>query len=152
VDLEVFNMKLGWKDVAATVLLAAIVVPYGIYLANGPITFIQDGNGGTAFGLLDPTGMAGWALVFGVIAAMVGGWIAFGEGVVTRWATGGLGVLSAALGVLALVGENLFNNTTVWESVLAAFVASIVLLWGVAITRHAAESGGQAHATGMTPA
>lgn len=146
-------MKLGWRDAVATVLFAAIAVPYAFYLANGPITFIQDSNGGTAFGIMDPTGMAGLALVLGVIAALVGGWVELGEGVVTRYVTAGLGLVSAVLGILALVGENLFNNTTVWDGVLGAFIASIVLLWGIAITRHAGlVSGGQTHAPGMTPA
>lgn len=151
-------MKLGWKDAVATVLFAAIAVPYAFYLANGPITFIQDSNGGTAFGIIDNTGMAGLALVLGVIAAIVGGWIELGEGLVTRYVTGGLALVSAVLGVLALFGENLFSNTTlwsvtVWDGVLGAFMATIVLLWGIAITRHAGlVTGGQTHAPGMTPA
>jgi hypothetical protein len=146
-------MKLGWKDAVATVLFAAIVVPYAFYLAWGGVTFIQDSNGGTAFGILDPTGMSGLGLVLGGIAAIVGGWIVLSEGTVVRYVTGGLGLLSAVLGVLALVGENLFNNGTVWESVLGAFIASIVLLWGVAILRHSGVVGGaETHAPGMTPA
>jgi hypothetical protein len=146
-------MKLGWKDAIATVLFAAIVVPYAFYLALGGVTFIQDSNGGTAFGILDPTGMSGVGLVLGAIAAYVGGWIVLSEGTVARYVTGGLGLLSAVLGILALVGENLFNNATVWESVLGVFIASIVLLWGIALVRHSGIlSGGETHARGMTPA
>src|SRR5579864_3536831 len=126
---EVFIMRLGWKDAFATLLFAAIVVPYAFYLALGGVTFIQDANGGTAFGILDPTGMSGLALVLGAIAAIVGGWIVLSEGTVARYVTGGLGLISAVLGILALVAENLFNNGTVWESVLGGFIASIVLLW-----------------------
>ena len=59
-----------------------------------------------------PTGMSGLALVLGDIAAIVGGWIILSEGTVVRYVTGGLGLLSTVLGVLALVGENLFNNGT----------------------------------------
>lgn len=146
-------MKLGWKDGVATLLFAAIAVPYAFYLFSGPFTLIQDSNGGTALGILDPTGMSGLALVLGVLAALVGGWIVLDEGRLTEIVTGGLGLISATLGVLALVGENLFNNTTVWDSVLGAFIASIVLLWGIAITRHAGLlEGGETHATGMTAA
>lgn len=146
-------MRLGWKDAFATVLFAAIVVPYAFYLALGGVTFIQDSSGGTAFGILDPTGMSGVGLILGAIAAVVGGWIVLSEGTAVRYLTGGLGLLSAVLGILALVGENLFNNATVWESVLGAFIASIVLLWGVAIVRHSGiVRGGETHAPGMTPA
>lgn len=146
-------MKLGWRDAVATLLFAAVAVPYAFYLASGPITLIQDSNGGTAVGIMDPTGMSGLALVLGVIAAIVGGWIVLGEGALLRYVTGGLGVVSAVLGVLALVGENLFNNATVWESVLGGFIASIVLLWGIAITRHAGLiGGGETFERGMTPA
>jgi hypothetical protein len=153
-------MKLGWKDAVATLLFGAIVVPYAFYLALGGITFIQDSNGGTAFGILDPTGMAGLALVLGGIAAIVGGWIVLGEGTVVRYVTGVLGVVGAVLGVLALVGENIFGtasvwftNASLWETVLGGFIASIALLWGVAITRHAGLVGsGQTHAHSMTPA
>lgn len=147
-------MKLGWKDALATVLFAAIVVPYAFYLALGGVTFIQDANGGTAFGILDPTGMAGLGLILGAIAAAVGGWIVLGEGAVLRYLTGGLGILSLVFGVLALVGENLFNNATVWESVLGAFIASIVLLWAIAITWHSGlVHGGETPAPwGTTPA
>jgi hypothetical protein len=145
-------MKLGWRDAVATLLVAAIGVPYAFYLALGGVTFIQNGDGSTAVGILDPTGMSGLALVLGAIAAIVGGWIVLGEGSVTGYVTGGLGVVSAVLGALALVGENLFNNSTVWESVLGAFIASIGLLWAIAVVRHSGVlSGSETRATaGMT--
>lgn len=153
-------MKLGWKDAVATLLFAAIVVPYAFYLALGGITFIQDSNGGTAVGILDPTGMAGLALVLGAVAAIVGGWIVLGEGPGVGYVTGILGAVAAVLGVLALVGENIFGSTTLWtsnislwEAVLGGFIASIALLWGVAIVRHAGLTGTTStHAPGMTPA
>jgi hypothetical protein len=129
-------MKLGWKDAVATLLVAAIGIPYGFYLALGGVTFIQNGDGSTAVGILDPTGMSALALILGAIAAVVGGWIVLGEGTVTGYVTAGLGVVSAVLGVLALIGENLFNNSTIWESVLGAFMASIALLWAIAVIRH----------------
>jgi hypothetical protein len=147
-------MRLTWRDGLATVLFAVIVVPYGFYLAWGGISFIQDSAGNTTLGLLDPTGMSGLALVLGAAAAVVGGWIVLAEGNVLRYVTGGLGVISLILGLLALVGENIFNNASVWEGVLGAFIATIVLLWGVAIGRHAGLVGdGSTHApAGMSPA
>jgi hypothetical protein len=136
-------MRLTWKDGVATLLFAAIVVPYGFYLAWGGFTLIGNGEGGTAVGILDPTGMAALGLVLGVVAAAVGGWIVLSETALLGYLTGGLGLFAAVLGALALIGENLFNNATVWESVLGGFVATIVLLWAIAIGRHSGlfESG-----------
>jgi hypothetical protein len=148
-------MKLTWRDGLSTLLFGAIVVVYGFYLAWGSISFIQDSAGKTTLGILDPVGMSGVALVLGIIAAFVGGWIALGAGNAVRYVTGGLGLLSLVLGGLVLFGENLFNNTSVWETVLGAFIASIVLLWGIAIGRHAGmiAHGGETHPrAGMTAA
>jgi hypothetical protein len=146
-------MKLTWRDGVATLLFAAIVVPYALYLNWGGLSLITDSAGSTTLGLMDPTGMSGFALVLGIIAALVGGWIALAQGTVARYWTLGLGGVSAILGVLALVGENLFSNATVWESVLGGFIASIVLLWGYAIVRHSGiVASGETHATGMTAA
>lgn len=136
-------MKLTWRDGVATVLFGAIVIPYGFYLAWGGVTFIHNDTGGTAVGILDPTGMAGLALVLGAIAAYIGRWIVIGGGLITSYVTAGLGLLAAALGVLALVGENLFNNAATWETVLGAFIASIVALWGIALARHAGLVAGR---------
>lgn len=148
---EVRTVKLTWRDGLATLLTAAIVVPYGLYLAWGGVTFISNGNGGTAFGILDPTGMAGWALVFGAVAAWVGGWFVFEGRSNARYLTEGLGSVSLILGVLALVGENLFNNA-VWQGVLAAFIASIVLIWAMTIGRHSgAIAEGEAQLPVNTP-
>lgn len=147
-------MKIGWRDAVATALFAVIAVTYGFYLALGGISLIQDANGVTTFGLLDPTGMSAFALVLGIVAAAVGGWIVFAGSATARYVTGGLGLLSAALGVLALIGENIFTNATLWESVLAAFIGSIVLLWGIAIGRHSGvlRAGETQHPAGMTHA
>jgi hypothetical protein len=146
-------MKLTWRDGLATLFFAAIAVPYAAYLYLGGFTLIKDSAGNTAVGILDPTGMAGLALIVGIVAAVVGGWIAFAEGTVARYVTAGLGAVTAILGVLALVGENLFNNTNVWEGVLGGFIAGIVLLWGFALARHSGiVSSDQTHAAGMTAA
>jgi len=127
-------MRLTWKDAVATLLFAAIAVAYAGYLAWGSMPFIQD-----------PTGMAGVGLVLGAIAAYVGGWIVIRAGNALRYLTATLGLVSLALGVLALVGENLFS-ATVWEYVLGGFIAGIVLLWGIAIGRHSGLVGGETQA------
>jgi hypothetical protein len=146
-------MKLTWRDGLATLLFAAIIVPYALYLYWGGLSLFADSGGNTTLGLMDPTGMAGFALVLGIIAALVGRWIALAEGAVARYLTLGIGLVSAVLGVLALIGENLFTNTTVWEGVLGGFIASIVLLWGLALARHSGIIGSaETHETGMTAA
>ncbi|HZU71498.1 MAG TPA: hypothetical protein VE990_01885 [Acidimicrobiales bacterium] len=125
-------MGLAWRDGVATLLVAAIVVPYIGYLSWGSVPFIQD-----------PTGMSAVGLILGAVAAYVGGWIALQVGDAMRYLTGGLGLLALVLGVLGLVGENLFaGNWVTWEGVLAGFMASIVALWGIAIGRHAGFLGG----------
>lgn len=136
-------MRLTWRDGVAAVLVAALAVVYGLYLAWGGISLITDANGNTSVGILDPTGMAGIGLIVGAIAAVVGGWVVLGRDTITSWVTGGLGVISALLGVLALAGENLFGATT-WEYVLGAFMASVALLFLIAIGRHAGIVGGTA--------
>jgi hypothetical protein len=127
-------MRLTWKDAVATLLFAAIVVPYAGYLAWGSMPFIQD-----------PTGMAGVGLILGAIAAYVGGWIVVRAGNAVRYLTATLGLVSLALGLLALAGENLFSST-VWEYILGGFIAGIVLLWGIAIGRHSGLDSGQTQA------
>ena len=145
-------MKLTWRDGVATVLVAALGIVYGFYLAWGGISLITDASGNTSVGILDPTGMAGVGLVVGAIAAVAGAWIVIGRDSITSWVTGGLGIVSAVLGVLALVGENLFDATT-WEFVLAGFMASLAVLWAVAIARHMGLGGTAPQGrAGMTPA
>jgi hypothetical protein len=52
----------------------------------------------------------------------------------------GLRCASVLLGLLALFGENLFS-AAVWEGILAAFMASIVVLWGVTMAQQAGLLG-----------
>jgi hypothetical protein len=64
--VEVGTVKIGWRDGVATLLVAAIVVPYVGYLVRGSMPFIQDQRGMTATGL-----------VLGLPAAAVAGREAF---------------------------------------------------------------------------
>jgi hypothetical protein len=60
------TVKIGWRDWIATLLVAAIVVPYARHLVRGSVLFIQD-----------PRGMAVTGLVLGLAAAAVLGRGAF---------------------------------------------------------------------------
>ena len=53
-------MKLKFKDLIATILFAAIAVPYVGYLINGEMPFIKD-----------PRGMSAAGLVLGAVAFLV---------------------------------------------------------------------------------
>ncbi len=117
-------MRLTSRDGVATLLVAAIIVPYVGYLIFGSMPFIQD-----------PTGMAGVGLVFGAVAAVIGGWIAVHEGAFMAIATGVLGIVSLGLGIAALVSEHLFDATGS-ALVLGGFMATIVSLWALALLRH----------------
>lgn len=137
-------MRLTWKrDGIATVLLAVILVFYGFLVAAGGLSL---GSGGSLVGVVDPTGMAALALIVGVLAAVIGGWIVLRATDAIRYVTGGLALVSAVLGVLALVGENIFSSD-VWYAVLGAFIGTIVLLWAVATGRHAGLFGGSGAAS-----
>jgi hypothetical protein len=110
-------MRLTWKDGAAAVLVAAIVVPYVGYAVHGQMPLIND-----------PRAMAGVALILGLAASSFGrtdlhwsdGWVR---------AASVVGAVALGLGIMAgLTGNKLM---------LGIFVGSIVLLWVVASARHA---------------
>lgn len=134
-------MRLVWKDAVATVLVAAIVVPFVGYMATGSMPYVQD-----------PTGMAGLALALGLLAAVAGGWWEPVSRTAVGYATAAIGVGSLAIGILALVSEN-FLDLAVRDGLLIAFVGSIVVLWATALLHHwsgavtgHAPTSGAAHA------
>lgn len=103
-------MRITSRDVIATVLVAAIVVPYLGYLAWGDMPFVED-----------PRGMAAVGLLLGLAAAAVPGRAVLDPGPVHRAALAS-GVGALALGVAALLAETS-------EALLAFFIAAIVLTW-----------------------
>jgi hypothetical protein len=117
------DMRLTLRDGAATVLLAAVLVPYIGYVATGSMPFVQD-----------PEGMASTGIVFGVVAAIIGGWVA-----IKHVETVLLGGASMALGMVAAVTEHTFDLAT-RNGILAGFVGTLVLLWGAALLRHSGFS------------
>jgi hypothetical protein len=113
-------MKLKIRDLVATILVAAIAVPYIGYLVRGEMPFVQDARG-----------MAGVGLVLSAVAYLV---LGSGE----RFDTAGkvelgFAVVSLALGVAALA----FAETAAAEVLLAVFMGSILVVWLAQLVDHA---------------
>lgn len=132
-------MKLTWRDGLATLVFAAIVVPFGGYLIYGSMPFLQD-----------PTGMAGLVLVLGVIGTLIGGWIVVDRGFALEATTVGAGLISAALGIAALVSENFWDVTT-RNVLLVGAVALIAVLWVIAIALRTEPEPGETGWTEQLP-
>src|SRR5512142_3371732 len=110
--------KLTFRDLLATLIVAAVVVPFIGYSARGSMPFVQD-----------PRGMAGVIIVGGLLAFAVFGRKAFGTGTFeTIMVT--LGVLTLGFAIAALIAE------TVWALLVPA-MASLVLLWALALMHDA---------------
>ena len=112
-------MRLRSRDLIATVLVAAIAVPYIGYLINGEMPFIKD-----------PRGMSGVGLILGLAAFVVlrrGDTFELAGKVET-----GLAIVSLAVGVVALV----LAETAAAEVWLAVFMGSILVVWIVDLMDH----------------
>ena len=112
-------MRLRIQDVVATVLVAAIGVPYVGYLINDEMPFIKD-----------PRGMSAVGLVLGVVAFAVH---RYGDPFdrVGKTETG-LAVVALALGLVALIAA----ETAAAEALLAVFMGSILVVWVVELVDH----------------
>jgi hypothetical protein len=112
-------MKLRMRDLIATVLVAAIAVPYIGYLINGEMPFIED-----------PRGMSAVGLVLGALAFV----IQRSGGPFDRVGTveAGLGAVALALGLIALI----LAETAAAEALLAVFMGSILVVWAVELLDH----------------
>jgi hypothetical protein len=113
-------MKLTLRDGIASVLLAAILVPYVGYLVRGEMPFIQD-----------PRGMSAAALVLGLAAYLVA--VRATTGTPAGRMEVGLATATFVLGVVAVA----LAETAAAEVLLAVFVAAIVVTWAVTMLRHA---------------
>jgi steroid 5-alpha reductase family enzyme len=113
-------MKLTLRDGIATLLVAAILVPYVGFLVNGEMPFIKD-----------PRGMAATGLVLGVVAFLVGSRFSM-AGTLDK-VEFGLAMVSLALGVVALIAA----ETAAAEALLAAFIATVVVVWAIEMLDHA---------------
>lgn len=128
-------MRLRTRDLIATLLVLAVGVPYIGYLINGEMPFIED-----------PRGMAGVGLVLGIVAFLV---MRAGDAFDRLGKTEtGLAVLALALGITALA----LAETAAAEVLLAVFMASILVVWGVELLHHAGMLPGAGDPKGLTHA
>jgi hypothetical protein len=118
------TIRVTYNDVIATLLVAAIMVPYIGYLAWGDMPFTQD-----------PRGMAATGLILGLAAAAVAGRASFERDPLHRAALGS-GIIALVLGIAAVWAET--------EVLLALFIAAIVVTWALgefASTRGSVTTG-----------
>ena len=112
-------MRVKLKDLFATLLMAAIAVPYIGYLVRGEMPLIED-----------PRGMAGTGVFFGAVALFV-----MWRGDAFDWtgkAETAMAVVSLALGVAAYE----LSGTGAADVLLAVFMVSIALVWMVKLLDH----------------
>jgi hypothetical protein len=120
--------KLTFRDLLATLIVAAVVVPFIGYSVRGSMPFVQD-----------PRGMAGVGIVGALLAFTALGRKAFGTGTFeTVMVT--LAIVTIGFGIAALIAE-----TTWW--LLVPMVAGLVLMWALALT-HDAGYVAPTHAAG----
>lgn len=110
--------KLTLRDLLATVITAAVLVPFVGYSVRGSMPFVQDARG-----------MAGVIIVGTVLAFAVFGRRAFGTGtfeivMIT------LGVLTLGFAIAALIAE------TVWALLIPA-MAALAIMWALAVLHDA---------------
>ena len=122
-------MKLTKKDVIATALVAAIVVPYVGYLVRGSMPFIQDARGMAGTGLV-------LLVAWGVVVRAP-----FGSGA-WAWVAGGIGLVALGLGIAALWIES--------EALLVPFIGAIAILWALQLLLHSGLLRDRA-SSGSTP-
>lgn len=120
--------KLTVRDLLATLIVAAVVVPFIGYSARGTMPFVQD-----------PRGMAGVGIVGSLLAFAAFGRRAFGtEAFESVMVT--LAVVTVGFGIAALIAE------TVW-ALLVPMIAGLVLMWALALM-HDGGYVGPEHAAG----
>jgi len=120
--------KLTIRDLLATLITAAVVVPFIGYSIRGSMPFVQD-----------PRGMAGVVIVGTVLTFVAFGRKALGAGTFeTLMIT--LGVLTLGFAIAALIAE------TVWALLVPA-MAGLVIIWALALM-HDAGYLAPAHGTG----
>lgn len=116
-------MQLTRRCASATLLVAAILVPYVGYLVRTEMPLVQDAGGRAATGV-----------ILGLLAFAIVGRSALGSGALT-WAGVAIGIAAIGLGVAAVWAE---SN----ELLLGAFIATIVVLWALETLSHTGASCG----------
>jgi hypothetical protein len=113
-------MRFSIRDLFASVLVAATVVPYIGYLVNGSMPFIRDTRG-----------VVGTGLVLGIAAFLVARRPAQTDRL-TRWETG-LGIATLVIGATALGIAEAAGGPVL----PATFIAAVVAVWGFEMLHHA---------------
>ena len=112
-------MTIKARDWVATLLVAAIAVPYIGYLIRGEMPFIED-----------PRGMSATGLVLGVAAYLTMTWgDAFDR-------AGKAETAAAAVALVLGIAAVAFAETAAAETLLAVFMAAIVLVWAMKMVDH----------------
>jgi hypothetical protein len=119
--------RLTFKDLVATVVVAAVAIPYLGYLVRGEMPFIDD-----------PRGMAGVG-----IAGLILCFAAWGLGIRSTFGKVMLLVGAAALG-LGVAAASIGAGS---ELLLAVFMGAIGLVWLVETGYHVIFEGRGAHVT-----
>ena len=122
-------MKLTMRDLIATLMVAAIGVPYIGYLVNGEMPFLQDPRGMSAVGLI---------LGAGAFFVLRGGNAKDRVGTTENV----LATLALVLGFVALA----LAETAAAEVLLAVFMGSILVVWVAEMADHAGWVPGHAEA------
>jgi len=125
-------MRLQSKDLLASILFAAIVVPSVGYLINGEMPFIKD-----------PRGMSATGLALGVVTYLVIRRDDLSDRVGTNKTA--LAGTSLVLGIVALV----LAETAAAEVLLAVFMASILIVWAFELMDHAGILPGAGRRIGL---
>jgi hypothetical protein len=120
--------KLTIRDLLATLIVAAVVVPFIGYSVRGSMPFVQDPRGMAGIGI------AGCLLMFAALGREALGTGAF------QWFMVALGVLTLGFGIAALIAE------TSW-ALLVPMMAGLVIIWAAALL-HDAGYVAPVHAAG----
>ena len=110
--------KLTFRDMLATLIVAAAVVPFIGYSVRGSMPFVQD-----------PRGMAGVGIVVCLLTFAAFGREGLGTGAFQRLMLT-LGVLTLGFGIAALIVE------TSW-ALLVPMAAGLVIIWASALLHDA---------------
>jgi len=121
-------MRITLRDTLASILVAAIAVPYVGYLLYGSVPFVQD-----------PRGMAAVGLILGFVAFL----LMWGPDALDRIGKVELtvAIVALGLGVAALV----LAGTAFAEVLLAVFMASILVVWAFELMDHLGMIPGSTH-------
>lgn len=126
-------MHLDREHIIATALVAAILVPYGVYAVTGDAPFLPDARG------------------MGVVGLVLGGlaWAILGAG---AFGPRRVGLAGAALALVLGVAAAALETGTAAAVLIGMFVAVVVALWALAMARHTGHVGPAARpGGGMAP-